>query len=340
MSVAIGVALKALIRGVSLEAHESEACVVAMLRGEVDDAEAAAFLTALRMKGETADELAGAVRAVRSRVEDVGLVVPKSGLLDTCGTGGDGANTVNVSSATAVVVAACGVPVAKHGNRSASGNSGSSEVFAELGIAIDAEPAILSRCLAELGITFLLAPKFHPGLKGVAPVRRRLPFRTLFNLVGPLANPARPDYQLVGVAGEREADLVAGAFLRLGNCRAAVVTGSDGLDEVTLGGSTRVRLVDAGEIVEHVWTPEMFGLDPIDIADLRVSGPSDSAARICHVFAGEPGPVRDMILANAAAALWVAEKSDLMAGIERAAQAIDSGAAARLVQRWRELSRA
>ena len=129
--------------------------------------------------------------------------MPASGLLDTCGTGGDGANTVNVSTATAIVVAACGVPVAKHGNRSASGNSGSAEVLTELGVAIEAEPAVLSRCLAELGITFLFAPRFHPALRFAAPVRRQLPFRTLFNLVGPLANPARPEFQLVGVAGER-----------------------------------------------------------------------------------------------------------------------------------------
>ena len=339
MSLAMGDALKALVRGESLDATAAEACVAAILQGEVEAVEIAAFLTALRMKGETADELAGAVRAVRARVRDEGLVVPQSGLLDTCGTGGDGANSVNVSSATAVVVAACGVPVAKHGNRSASGNSGSAEVFAELGIAIDAENATLSRCLTELGITFLLAPKFHPGLTVVAPVRRRLPFRTMFNLVGPLANPARPDYQLVGVAGERQADLIAGAFARLGNGRAAVVTGSDGLDEVTLGGTTHVRLVEQGAITEDVWAPEDFGLSRIEVADLRVSGPADSAARICHAFAGEPGPVRDMILANAAAALWVAERSDLPSGVDRAARAIDSGAAARLIQRWRELSR-
>ncbi len=165
-------------------------------------------------------------------------------VLDTCGTGGDGACTVNISTAAAIVVAAAGVPVAKHGNRSASGNSGSAEVLTELGVAVEADPSILVRCLRELKLTFLFAPRFHPALRFAAPVRRQLPFRTLFNLVGPLANPARPAFQLIGVPDPRLADLVAEAMARLGVTRAAVVTGSDGLDEVSLGGETRVRWVE------------------------------------------------------------------------------------------------
>ena len=229
-----------------MTAAEVHAAVSAIMAGDAPEAVIAAFLTALRMKGESAEEVAGAVEAVRERSqpwEDVGLASP---LLDTCGTGGDGANTVNVSTATAIVVASCGVPVAKHGNRSASGNSGSAEVLAELGIAIEAEPPALRRCLAELGLTFLFAPRFHPALRFAAPVRRQLPFRTLFNLLGPLVNPARPEFQLVGVAGERQADLMAEALVRLGARRAAVVTGSDGLDEVTLDGPTRVLWVERG----------------------------------------------------------------------------------------------
>jgi len=332
--------LKALSVSRNLSFEEAEAAVLHLLSGEASQAGIAAFLTALRVKGETEAELAGTVSAVRSRMNVEGLNVPSSGVIDTCGTGGDGANTVNISSATAVVVAACGIRVAKHGNRAASGNSGSSEVFAEFGIAVEASPAVLSRCLAEVGITFLFAPKFHPGLRHLAPVRRELPFRTVMNLVGPLANPARPDLQLVGVAGDSAATLVAGALLHLKTKRAAVVTGSDGLDEVTLSGPTRVLLVENGEIHRLTWTPDDFGFGIVNVNDLRVSGPSDSAARISHAFAGEPGPVRDMILANSAAALWVAGETDLERGVERASRAIDTGAAQDILERWREVSHA
>lgn len=331
-------ALRVVAGGGDLSLEEAEGAVGALLSGEGSEALCAAFLTALRMKGESADELAGAVRAVRAGVVDAGLRRPATSLLDTCGTGGDGAHTVNVSTAAAVVVAACGVAVAKHGNRSASGNSGSAEVLAELGINIDADVDVLNRCLEELGITFLYAPKFHPGLRAIAGVRKQLPYRTLFNLVGPLANPARPDFQLVGVAGKGRGDLVAGALARLGTKRAAVVTGADGLDEVSLAGATRVLVVEGGAIVEREWVAADFGLGPAPLAELRVSGPSDSAARICHLFAGEPGAVRETVLANAAAALWVAGERDLRDGAARAAEAVDSGRAGRLLEKWREVS--
>jgi anthranilate phosphoribosyltransferase len=273
---------------------------------------------------------------------DVDGEEPPRPLLDTCGTGGDGANTVNVSTATAIVVAACGVPVAKHGNRSASGNSGSAEVLTELGVAIDAPPARLRRCLSELGITFLFAPAFHPALRFAASVRRQLPFRTLFNLVGPLANPARPQLQLVGVAGERQADLVARTLVRLGVRRAAVVTGGDGLDEVTLDGPTRVRWIEGGELTLEHWSPEDFGLSRVPAMALQVAGPAESAARLREFLAGWKGPIRDLILANSAAALRVAEGASsisLTEGVDRAAQAVDSGDAGRLLERWGRLSR-
>ena len=338
MSLALIEALKSLASGHDLGTDEVEAAVHVLLSGDASEAASAAFLTALRVKGETEAELEGTVRAVRSRMDLSGLQLPAGDVLDTCGTGGDSENTVNVSSATAVVVAACGIRVAKHGNRSASGNSGSSEVFAELGIVVEAHPHVLSRCLVEAGITFLFAPRFHPGLKHLAPTRRQLPFRTLFNLVGPLVNPARPVFQLVGVAGERQGELVAGALAKLGTRRAAVVTGADGLDEVTLTGSTRVLLVEGAQVHRLTWTPRDFGLGKVELIDLRVSGPSDSAARISHTFAGEPGPVRDVIVANTAAALWVAGEADLKRGVERAIEAIDSGAAGRVLKHWREVS--
>ena len=238
------------------------------------------------------------------------------------------------------MVAACGVPVAKHGNRSASGNSGSAEVLAELGVAIEAEAPILHRCLTELGITFLFAPRFHPALRFAAPVRRQLPFRTLFNLVGPLANPARPEFQLVGVAGDRQAELMAEALARLGTRRAAVVTGGDGLDEVTLDGPTHVRWVESGRVRSEVWHPGDFGLSRVRVRELRVSGPAESADRLRGLLAGEPGPVRAMVLANSAAALLVAGRvATLSEGVAQAARAIDSGAAARRLGRWGQVSR-
>jgi anthranilate phosphoribosyltransferase len=259
--------------------------------------------------------------------------------LDTCGTGGDGANTVNVSTGVAIVLACCGVRVVKHGNRAASGRSGSSDVLERLGVAVDVEPPILRRCLYELGIAFLFAPRFHPGLKAVAPVRRQLPFRTIFNLVGPLCNPAAPSHQLVGVPREEHARLIAEVLARSGAIRRAlVVNGGDGLDEVTLDGPTSVRIVESGTIRREVWRAEDFGLPLVQVAELKVAGPDDSARTLKCAFAGEPGPIRSIILANAAAALWTIEPGPLPEAVARAAHVLDSGAAARLVVRWAELT--
>ena len=340
----LGDALRLLGAGADLSADLAAAAIGEIMGGEATEARIAAFLTALHVKGETADELAGAVRAVRDRMVTLPEADPEVPTarprLDTCGTGGDGANTINVSTAAAIVVASTGIPVVKHGNRSASGNSGSAEVLAELGVAFDPEPPIPARSLAELGLTFLFAPRYHPALRFAAPIRRQLPFRTLFNLIGPLANPARPDYQLIGVAGDRQAGLMAGALSRLGVVRAALVTGSDGLDEVTLGGPTRVRWVEGATIRDDVWESADFGLPRVEAAALRVSDPSESAERLRRTFRGDAGPDRDVILANASAALRVAGTvDDMKAGVERAAAAIDSGAAIRLLERWGRLTR-
>ncbi|MEO6809112.1 MAG: anthranilate phosphoribosyltransferase [Isosphaeraceae bacterium] len=330
-------ALAILETGRGLSVEQTHDAVETIMAGSATDAVIAAFLTALHHKGETAEELAGAVRAVRARMTPLAGDFPP--VLDTCGTGGDGANTVNVSTATALVSAASGAPVAKHGNRSASGNSGSSEVLTALGISIEADPDTLTRCLIDLRITFLFAPRFHPALRFAARARRQLPFRTLFNLVGPLANPARPAYQLVGVPGERLAALMAKTLADLGTTRAAVVTGSDGLDEVTLAGPTRVLWVEHGEIQARTWTPDDFGLPLVEAAELRVSGPAESADRLRKVFAGKADPARAVVLANTAAALLVAGRvSTLRDGVACAADAIDSGASAALLDRWRDLS--
>jgi anthranilate phosphoribosyltransferase len=332
--------LRSISIGSKLSPEEVERAVGCLMEGEVSEAVTSAFLTALRIKRETADELEGAVRAVRSRMIRWESGVDPQRLLDTCGTGGDGAGTVNLSTAAAIVAAACGVPVVKHGNRAASGNSGSSDVLSALGVSADPGPEALARCLSELNIAFLFAPRFHPGLKPVAAVRRQLPFRTLFNLVGPLCNPACPAYQLVGTPDEAQAGLLAAVLARSGHVRrAAVVSGSDGLDEVTLAGLTRVRVVESGTVRLETWLPEDFGLKSCPTNGLRVSGPEDSAERIRRTLAGEPGPVRDYVLANTAAALWVAGESSLREGVARAATAIDSGASARLLAQWSLVSR-
>lgn len=336
-------ALRLLAEGRSLTEGEAHAAVGEIMAGSVPEAPLAALLTALRFKGESPDELAGAVRAVRERMEpwDDGDSAGRRPLLDTCGTGGDGANTVNISTATAIVVAACGQAVAKHGNRSASGNSGSAEVLKELGVEVEAPPERLRRCLAELGLTFLYAPSFHPALKHAAAVRRQLPFRTLFNLVGPLANPARPEFQIVGVSGRRAYVLVSCALVRLDTpARTAVVRGEDGLDEVTLGGETQVCWVESGAGDIRRWTPDDFGLPRVAVEALRVDGPASSAARLRALLDGEDGPVRWSVLANAAAALLVAGRVGTLAeGVAMAAEAIDSGRARGLLDRWRTMSR-
>ncbi len=335
----VGSALGRLAAGKELSAAESHGAVAYLLDGKASEAVAAAFLTALRIKGETADELDGAVRAVRERMTHWETGAQRDSLLDTCGTGGDGGGTVNISTAAAIVAAACGVPVAKHGNRAASGRSGSSEVLAALGVAADPDLAVLERTLAELKIAFLFAPRFHPGLLTVAPVRRQLPFRTLFNLVGPLCNPASPACQLIGAPNPAQADLLAEVLSRQEHIRrAVVVTGSDGLDEITLQGPTLIRLIERGRVEHDIWMPEDFGLSRQSAIALEIRDAAESAAKLERLFAGDMGPVRDYVLANSAGALWVTGRCSLREGADRAPLAIDSGAAARLLERWRKLA--
>jgi anthranilate phosphoribosyltransferase len=321
-----------------LSAAQAGAAVAEIMAGVATDDEISIFLAALKAKGETADELVGAVRAVREQMKTIDR--SRSDTLDTCGTGGDGACSVNISTATAIVVSACGVPVAKHGNRSASGNSGSSDVLTELGVEINADEPLVTRCLDELGLAFLFAPRYHPALRFAANARKQLGFRTLFNLIGPLANPATPAYQLIGVPSPALAVLMASALTALGVRRAAVVTGCDGLDEVTLEGPTAVLWVEPGSIREETWTPADFGLPTHSADALRVSGPAESAAVIRRVLNGEPGAARDVILANVAAALLVAGKvTTLRDGVDMGRSAIDSGKARDQLEAWASLSR-
>lgn len=271
-------ALATLAGGRGLSIAESHLAFASLLDGEGSDAVAAAFLTALKMKGETPSELEGAVGAVRERMIPWECGMDPGSLVDTCGTGGDGAGTVNISTGAAIVVAACGVPVVKHGNRAATGLSGSSDVLGVLGVATNLDPVESRRCLTELGITFLFAPTFHPGLVRIAPVRRQLPFRTIFNLVGPLCNPGSPSCQLVGVPHATQAELVAHVLAHQPHIRrAAVVTGCGGLDEVTLDGPTQVWVVENGSIRREVWHPEDIGLNRHDVSTIKIRDAAESA---------------------------------------------------------------
>lgn len=297
-----------------------------ILDGACGEVETAALLVALHMKGETADELAAAAAVLREYC--LPLAAGRDDVLDTCGTGGDGSSTFNISTAAALVAAAAGVPVVKHGNRAMSSRSGSADVLTALGVCVELEAAAARRCLQRLGMTFCLAPLFHPRLQHVAAVRRRLGVRTLFNCLGPLANPAGASYQLLGVGRAEWLDRLAAALARLGTRRALLVCGRDGLDEVSLSGPTLVREVTEGQVRTEEWTPEDFGLARCRLDELRVAGPEESATVIRAVLQGAEGPARRMVLANAAAALVAAEKAaSLTEGVARSAEAVDSGRA-------------
>ncbi|MBM4088187.1 MAG: anthranilate phosphoribosyltransferase [Planctomycetes bacterium] len=307
----------------------------AVMQGQCDELLVGQLLTALHAKGETVEEVAGAATALRRHMTPIRS--HHASLVDTCGTGGDGSGTFNISTAAALVTAAAGVPVAKHGNRGITSKSGSADVLAALGVNIEADNSTVERCLNEVGICFCFAPLLHPSMKHVAALRRKLGTPTIFNLLGPLCNPASARYQLLGVGREPLRRRLVDALRVLGTERSAVVRGADGLDEITLSGPTDVSIV-RGHAVEHTtWRPQDFNVREASLESLTVDGPSQSAAIIVRVLAGEIGPARDIVVVNAAAALWVAGHAtalDEAAG--KAATAIDDGRAktvlARLVQ--------
>lgn len=319
--------------GQDVTAVAMERAVTAIMDGRCDPAEIASFLTALRSRVETVPMLVGAARAMRAKAEPIPC--QRSGLLDTCGTGGDALHTFNISTATAFVAAAAGVPVAKHGNRSASSKSGSADVLEALGVSLALTPAQVGACIDELGIGFCFAQRLHGAMKHAAPIRQKLGFRTIFNLLGPLTNPAKAAFQVVGASRTAMAELLAGALAELGVQHALLVCGNNELDEIALWGTTAVFEVRNGEVTLHEWTPELLGLPSIDVSSLRVDGPQASAEVIRGVFAGKPGPARDVVLANAAAALLVAKRVTTPAeGVVMARSVIDTGAVAELLARF------
>lgn len=311
----------------------AEAMFGRMLDGGMDDAEIASTLVALSDKGETAQDIAGAVLALRARMKR--LAAPANAI-DVCGTGGDGQHSLNISTAVALVVAACGVPVAKHGNRAASSKAGAADTLEALGLDLTRAGEQAERTLADLGIAFLFAQAHHPALGRIAPIRKALGRRTIFNLVGPLANPAGVTRQLVGVANPALVPVYRDAMALLDAETAMVVSGDEGLDELSIAGSSRIATLGLAGIAETVM-PEDAGLSRHPLDSIRGGDPQFNAAALRRMLLGETGPYRDAVLLNSAAALIVAgEARDLRSGAEEAAEAVDKGLANALLDCWIE----
>lgn len=313
----------------SLTSTEAEAALGMILEGEATVPQIAAFLVALRMKGETGDELLGLARAMRARSLRVEVAGDDAQpLLDTCGTGGDSTGSFNISTVAALVAAGAGVRVAKHGNRSMASHCGSADVLEALGVKIALTPERMADCIRRAGIGFLFAPVLHPAMKHAQPARAELKMRTVLNLLGPLTNPAGARHQLIGAPSEAAARLMAGALAALGTGRALVAHGSDGMDEITTTGSTLVLEVAHDRVAEHVWLPADFGVPRASLADLAAPAKADNLRIAKAVLAGEPGPCRDIVLVNAAAALFAAgAAASLREGVAMAGRSIDTGAA-------------
>lgn len=326
--------LEELLAGNALDAPSMEACFAEIMDGAWPEAAQAAFLVALRAKGETPAEVAAAARVLR-RVA-VPVATQRVGVIDTCGTGGDGAHTINISTGAALVAAACGVPVAKHGNRSVSSQCGSADVLEVLGLPLDLEPEQLGALIDTEGFAFLFAPRLHPAMRAVMPVRRTLSIRTVFNLLGPLANPASVRRQVVGVYAAAVQPLVAGALADLGADHAWVVHSEDGLDELSISAPTRVVEVRDGVVGEpFLVQPSEFGVAPAAREQLAGGEPREAAERLLSVLAGDgPAAATDAVALNAAAALVVAETVvDLREGVELARTVLADGAPAALLRR-------
>jgi anthranilate phosphoribosyltransferase len=325
------------LKGRSLDAAEAEGVIGEILDDVAPDALVAGFLVALKMKGEAAAELTGGARAMRKRARPLNL--NDGNVLDTAGTGGDGAGTFNISTAAAMVAAAAGVPVAKHGNRAVSGRVGAADVLERFGVKIDLDAAGLKRCLDQAGCCFVFAPAYHPALARLAVLRRTLGIRTLFNLIAPLSNPARPLRQLLGISEPRLLRPMAETLAALGVVHAMVVHGNDGLDEISLSAPTRVAEVRSSELREYEIAPEDFALTPASAADFLAADVDDATEMLRRTLAGDPGPAQDVLALNAGAAIYVGGgAASLAEGVALARKTLASGRALDTIERLRRAS--
>jgi anthranilate phosphoribosyltransferase len=329
--------LTRLLRGDDLDEQQAVEVMGAMMRGEAEPSQVAGLLVALRAKGEASPEIAGFVRAMLDAAEPIEL---DTVVVDTCGTGGDGAGTFNISTVAALVVAAAGQPVAKHGNRAASGTCGSADLLEAFGVAIDLPPAAVATTIAELGIGFLYARSFHPAMRHVAPVRQQLGVRTVFNVLGPLSNPAGAEHQVVGVADRRLAGVMAEALRRLGKRHALVFRGEDGLDELTTTGASEIWEVRNDAVEQWRLDPEELGIPRATREQLQGGDVATNVRIAEEVLDGRTGPHADIVALNAAAALYAADRVDTLAeGLDRAREVLASGRALRLRDEWVARSR-
>ncbi|MGE5472891.1 MAG: anthranilate phosphoribosyltransferase [Ignavibacteriales bacterium] len=327
------------IEGINLTENEAEEAMFIIMDGNATQAQIGGFLTALRMKGETVEEITGFARTMRKKA--IGIY-PKAGFfVDTCGTGGDCANTINISTGAAFVAAAAGVPVAKHGNRSVSSRCGSADVLEELGVIIDLQPEKVVKCIEEVGIGFMFAPNFHKSMSNAGGPRKELGVRTVFNILGPLTNPANASGQLVGVFKKELAETMAEVLLKLGVKKALVVHGSDGLDEITISGPTYVTELSEGKLFSYTISPENIGIQRSDSKELKGGDKIQNALVIKEVLNGQRnGAVRDAIVFNSAAALYVGNKvNNLAEGAILASEIINAGTAARKLEEFIEYTR-
>ncbi len=334
--------IEQVVQGHDLAEEEMIAAMEEIMEGRATDAQIAAFITALRLKGETIDELAGAARVMRRKATRVpvpagdpavnldrdDINIDEETIIDTCGTGGDGTNTFNISTTTAFVIAGAGLKVAKHGNRSVSSRCGSADVVKALGVNLDLRPEQVGRCVAEVGIGFLFAPLLHSAMKYAIGPRREIGIRTIFNLLGPLTNPAGAGIQVLGVYSPELTGMVAAVLQRLGSKSAMVVHGAGCLDELSLAGETAVVQLRDGELCSYTLVPEDAGLERAPLEAVRGGDAAANARFLVDVLSGRPGPRRDVVLLNAAAVLVTAGRAaDFAAGVEEAAAVIDSGRA-------------
>lgn len=319
-------AIRAVTERRDLTSADMEDVMRTIMTGGATQAQIGGFLVGLHMKGETVDEIAAAAQVMRELATRVPVDAPH--LVDTCGTGGDGASTFNVSTAVAFVAAAAGAHVAKHGNRSVSSRSGSADVLEQAGINLDLTADQVGRCITEVGVGFLFAPRHHGAMKHAVGPRREMGVRTIFNILGPLTNPAGAPNQVLGVFKRELVETMAKVLRQLGSRHVLVVHAEDGLDEISIGAATQIAELEEGRVRNYQVTPEEFGLQRADVVALGVDGAPASLAMIERVFAGERGPARDIVVLNAGAAIYVSGLADtLAAGVERAQEAIDKGAA-------------